>query len=107
MENQAGDAAFVADAGIDKQAMKVHVTRPGRSSSMTGEIDVLAARGGLDVSATDRLAAESAPLLGNSKGSSGSGRGGQEADEDDFSDLPWYRRPGVCISIPARQNIVG
>lgn len=95
------DAVFAAEADINHRGMRTRIAR-ARSAGHDGEIDVLAARGGIDPGLIDKIG-EQEPLLGdrNTDGNGGSGSGGAEwPGSKDFDHLPWYKKPSVCPHSP-------
>lgn len=83
------DPAFVADAAVDKRAMRA---RASSNSSRAGEYNAVAARGGVDPDLLDEER-EQQPLLNNKR--DGPGEDEDASDIDEFQGLPWYKRPSV------------
>lgn len=74
--------------------MRVQILRSESCGSRTGELNVLAARGGFapDVAETD--IPEREPLL-SSSGARDGNDGSDNSHFAEFKDLPWYRRPSI------------
>ncbi|TKX24323.1 MFS transporter-like protein 56 [Elsinoe australis] len=83
------DPAFVADAAVDKRAMRA---RASSNSSRAGEYNAVAARGGVDPDLLDEER-EQQPLLNKKR--DGPGEDEDASDIDEFQGLPWYKRPSI------------
>lgn len=94
MDSTGNNATFRGETEIHDKAMRVNVQRAGSHHSRVGELDAVAASGGMDPDLNESN--ESEPLLSNRKNSAGSGHSDHFA-EDHFAGLPWYRRPSVSL----------
>lgn len=95
MDSRDTDALFAAEADMDHRAMEVEGTRNRKNNIHKGEVDALAANGGVG-SVFKKLSDEEEPLLGNSRDGDEPDKGGHEWEGvKEFDGLPWWKRPMV------------
>ncbi|KAL1305920.1 hypothetical protein AAFC00_004063 [Neodothiora populina] len=90
------DAAFVGDANID--GTRKHLAPESMGNGMLGEGNTLSAKGGIDAHVAEETADEGLDLLSpmpNDDPNDDRGSGHEFTGADDFTDLPWWRRPSI------------